>query len=190
MDTTGLLQDSQQVELWVVRCLEKFLQGSMRFRSHLPEDHTLLLTYLKKPDEETPTSIQGKTEAAWVQLHMREAGISSEYTTHSIWAASSTKAVQRGTSVSKVKDHAGWSLLSNTFEKHYYKPVGQDHASTIIQNSIFSQPANHTTSEPEAKATRIMLETTNNTEVAGAKDEEVVQSRPWFKRWLLRLLFD
>ena len=74
-----------------------------------------------------------------------------------------------------VKKHANWFDLPNTFKKHYYKPVGQGHDST--QNSIFSAE-NRATSESEAKATRIVLGTTYNTKVAGAKEEEVVQPNP------------
>jgi site-specific recombinase XerD len=179
----GLLQDDQQIELCVVRCLERFIKETTSFRSTLAIDHTLLLTHLNKPGELQPTSIQPKTAAAWVQSHMLKAGISKEYTAHSIRAASSTKAVQKGVSISSVEHHANWSQGSNTFEKYYYKPVSQEHESTIIQNSIFSTAENHTTSESEAKATRIVLGTTYNTQVAGAKDEEVVQTQPWFKRW-------
>ncbi|CEP07322.1 hypothetical protein, partial, partial [Parasitella parasitica] len=158
----GLLEEAEQVELCVVRCLDQFIQQTSKFRQSLPTDHTLLLTHLNKPNEITPNSIQPKTAAVWVQTHMLKAGISKEYTAHSIRAASSTKAVQQGVSRDKVKQHANWSLNSNTFEKYYYKPVGQEHDSTIIQNSIFSTAENRTTSESEAKATRIVEGTTYN----------------------------
>ncbi len=68
-----------------------------------------------------------------------------------------------------VKQYANWAQNSNTFEKYYYKPVGQNRESTWIQNSIFSTK-NQTTSEPEAKATRIVVGTTHNTEVAGGRE--------------------
>jgi len=183
----GLLEDQRQVELCVVRCLESFLQYTSKFRLTLAEDHTLLLKNLHKHEELLkPTGIQPKTAAAWVKSHMLKAGISREYTAaHPIRVASSTKAVQQGISISRVKQHANWSQTSNTFERYYYKPLGQEHDSTtIIQNSIFSAAENHTTSESEAKATRIVLGTTYNTEVAEAKEEEVVQTQPWLKRWL------
>ncbi|KAG1135301.1 hypothetical protein G6F37_012801 [Rhizopus arrhizus] len=91
----GLLSDDQTPELCVVRCLERFIQETKAFRTNLPEDHTLLLTYLNKPDETPPTSIKGKTVAAWVKRHMAKAGISEDYSAHSIRAACSTKAVPK-----------------------------------------------------------------------------------------------
>ncbi|CEP07154.1 hypothetical protein [Parasitella parasitica] len=98
----------------------------------------------------------------WVQTHMLKAGRSKDYKAHSIRAASSTKAVKSGISIFNVKNHANWSQGSNTFERYYYKPVAQDHDSTKIQNSIFQQTENHTTSESKAKATNIVLGTTYN----------------------------
>ncbi|CEP17690.1 hypothetical protein [Parasitella parasitica] len=106
---------------------------------------------------------------------MSKAGISNDYKAHSIRAASSSKAVP----IFNVKNHANWSQGSKTFERYYYKPVAQDHDSIKIQNSISQQTENHTTS----KATNIVLGTTYNAEVAEAKDEEVVKTQPWFKKW-------
>ncbi|KAG1136642.1 hypothetical protein G6F37_011850 [Rhizopus arrhizus] len=112
---------------------------------------------------------------------MKKAGIDEAYKPHSIRSAVSTKAVMLGNSIERVKDHANWSQASNTFEKYYYKPSMKQHSSTKIQNSIFAAE-NHITSESEAKATRIVLGTSNNTNVAEEKDEEVVQTLPWYRR--------
>jgi hypothetical protein len=120
---------------------------------------------------------------------MSAAGSAKEYPAHSIRAATSTKAVQKGVSIQKVKQHANWSQGSNTFEKYYFKPISQHHDSTKIQNSIF-QTENRTTSESEAKATSIVLGTTYNTAVAEAKEEEVVQTRPLVQEMVpLKFLF-
>ncbi|KAI8967217.1 hypothetical protein BDF20DRAFT_789687, partial [Mycotypha africana] len=62
----GLLP-TEQLELCVVHCLEHFLKETLIYRSTLPEDHSLLLTYLNNPEETPPTSIQPKTAATWVK---------------------------------------------------------------------------------------------------------------------------
>lgn len=62
------------------------------------------------------------------------------------------------------------SLIWNAMQVH-----------TKIQNSIFNAE-NSITLESEAKTTGIVVGTTCNTTVAEAKDEELVQSRPWFLR--------
>ncbi|CEP13938.1 hypothetical protein [Parasitella parasitica] len=81
-----------------------------------------MLTFLNKPEEVKPDSIQPKTVAAWVQL---KAGISKNSKAYSIRAASSTKAVQSGISIfNVVKNPANnWSQGSDTLESYYYKPV-------------------------------------------------------------------
>jgi hypothetical protein len=97
----GLLNDSEQGELCLVRCVERFINGTRSFRTSLAEDHTLLLTYLNKPQEIPPSSIQSSTVASWVKSHMSAAGSAKEYPAHSIRAATSTKAVQKGVSIQK-----------------------------------------------------------------------------------------
>lgn len=108
---------------------------------------------------------------------MAKAGIdTSIYTAHSFRSASSTKAVQQGHTIQSVKQHANWSLKSNTFEKYYYKPIAQQNANTAITSSIFSDPENSTTLRVEMEPTRIVVGTIDNTQVAEAKDKEVVQA--------------
>ncbi|KAG1295637.1 hypothetical protein G6F64_013295 [Rhizopus arrhizus] len=169
----GLITDNTQQEVCVVKTLEKFMQKTADIRKSLPQEHSLFLTYLQddKKDEESKSAAPS-TIANWIKTHMKKAGINEAYKPHSIRSAVSTKAVMLGNSIEKVKDHANWSQASNTFEKYYYKPTMKQHSSTKIQNSIFAAE-NNTTSESEAKATRIVLGTSNNTTVAEAKDEEV-----------------
>ena len=158
------------------------MEKSRDCRKSLPEDHSLFLTYLQEGSrQEEPGSAQPTTIVDWIKAHMKKAGIKEDYKPHSIRSAVSTKAVMLENSIQNVKDHANWSQGSNTFEKYYYKPGRKQHSSTKIQNSIFSAE-NNTTSESEAKATRIVLGTTNNTHVAEAKDEEVVQTQFWYRR--------
>ncbi|KAI9254083.1 hypothetical protein BY458DRAFT_481113 [Sporodiniella umbellata] len=57
---------------------------------------------------------------------------------HSIRAASYTKAAELGNNIQAVKKHANWSLNSDTFEKFYFKPSSQKSSTAIINNSIFS----------------------------------------------------
>lgn len=178
----GILPDPQRYEVCAVKTLERFLQRTSNRRLNLPVDNSLFLTYLQDDTNiSVSSSAQPKTVANWVKKHMVNAGIGKAYNAHSIRSAISTKAVMLGNSISIVKEHANWSQASNTFEQYYYKPTMKQHASTRIQNSIFAAE-NSTTWDFEAKATRIVLGTTYNTNIAGAKDEEVVQSRPWYQK--------
>jgi hypothetical protein len=129
----GILQDSK---LCPVRTLLAFVQKSVQYRQHLPEDHTLFLSYLGI-DEKPKSPIRQSTVANLIQTEMKKAGIETRFKAHSIRSAASTKAVQRGSSIQAVKQHANWSLTSNTFERYYYKPTAQASASASIINSIF-----------------------------------------------------
>ncbi|KAG2201090.1 hypothetical protein INT47_010842 [Mucor saturninus] len=98
-----------------------------------------------------------------LSISMQEAGIDTKtYKPHSIRAASSTKVIQLGNFIQKVKSHANWSLNSNTFKKYYYKPVAQESLNTRITNSFFSTE-NIITLNVGVESTRIVLGTTINT---------------------------
>ncbi|KAI8876654.1 hypothetical protein K501DRAFT_288779 [Backusella circina FSU 941] len=83
----------------------------------------------------------------------------------------------------KLKKHANWSLHSNTFENFYYKPRHQDHSSTAINHSIFSQPENTITFADGVEPTEIVLGTTNNPYVGETKSKNVVDAHPWYRRF-------
>ncbi|KAG2211412.1 hypothetical protein INT45_003020 [Circinella minor] len=156
-----------------VTTLYTFLQRTSKIRVQLPEDHTIFLTYLDQ--DKSSTLIRPATVANWVSSIMTKAGINRRiYKPHSIRATSSTKAVEKGHTIKEVKQHANWSQKANTFEKYYYKPLAQQSKSTNIINSIFSHAENHTTLNDRAEPTRIVVGTTNNTEVGEAKSRNVV----------------
>ncbi|CEP20046.1 hypothetical protein [Parasitella parasitica] len=183
MDIVQFFKAKRRQELFVVQVLKLFLEKTSDYRKSLLEDHSLFLTYLQEGlRQEKPGNARPTTIVNWIKVHMRKAGIKENYKPHSIRSAVSTKAVMLGNSIHYVKDYANWSQGLNTFEKYYYKPSRKQHPSTKIQNSIFSAE-NNTTLESEAKATRIVLGTTNNTHFAEAKDKEVVQSQPWYRRY-------
>jgi hypothetical protein len=129
------------------------------------------------------SSIQALTLANWIKKEMEEAGIDTNiFKAHSIRSASNTKAVQNGHSIQAVKEHANWSLTSNTFERYYYKPTAQASSSTAITNSIFL-PENSITLEVGVESTGIALGTTNNnTNVDETNTENVIHTRPWYRR--------
>ncbi|KAG0739379.1 hypothetical protein G6F57_000589 [Rhizopus arrhizus] len=87
-----------------------------------------------------------------------------------------------GASIDQVKDHANWDRNSNTFEKVYYRPPRRRLRSTRIQQSIFSNAENSTTLEDELEPTRIELGTTSNTNNGEEESENVVRTRPWYRR--------
>jgi integrase len=176
----GVLQDSR---LCPVSTLNVFVQKTAILRRNLPVDHTLFLAFIEKP--ESVTSIRPSTMSNWVKLLMEKSGIdTTKFKAHSIRAASSTKAVEKGHSIDSVKEHAGWSLNSNTFEKFYYKPTNQESSSTAITYSIFSQTENTITLEDGVEPTEIVLGTTNNPNVGETKSNNVIDTHPWYRRFL------
>ncbi|KAG1036148.1 hypothetical protein G6F43_013106 [Rhizopus delemar] len=154
----------QEEDLCFVRNLFRFMELTNQHRQHLAEDHTLFLGYLEV-DSKPTTSVQPSTVA------------------HSLRSATSTKAVMLGIPIDQVKDHANWSLNSNTFERFYYRPPRRRLRSTRIQQSIFSNAENSTTLEDESEPTRIELGTTSNTNVGEEESENVVRTRPWYRRY-------
>jgi hypothetical protein len=87
-----------------------------------------------------------------------------------------------GASIGQVKDHANWGRNSNAFEKVYYRPPRRRLRSTRIQQSIFSNAENSTILEGELEPTRIELGTTSNTNDGEEESENVVRTRPWYRR--------
>ncbi|KAG1170662.1 hypothetical protein G6F70_000992 [Rhizopus microsporus] len=80
--------------------------------------------------------------------------------------------------------HANWSLNSDTLEKYYYKPRDQHQRGRILTTKIFENATeNRTTSEVGVKPTAIVLGTTHNGNVGETKTENVVATRPWYRRW-------
>ncbi|KAG1050452.1 hypothetical protein G6F43_007274 [Rhizopus delemar] len=115
----GLLQDTR---ICPVSTLYQFISKSNDLRANLPTYHTLFLAHIEKPEQ--VAYIRPSTMSSWVKSIMERSGIDTTiYKAHSIRSASSTKAVEKGHSIQAVKEHAGWSLNSNTFERFYYKPT-------------------------------------------------------------------
>ncbi|KAG1255818.1 hypothetical protein G6F68_010076 [Rhizopus microsporus] len=154
----GVLQESR---LCPVTTLHIFIQKTATLRINLPVDHTLFLAYIEKPN--LVSSIRSSTLSNWVKLLMEKSGVdTNHFKAHSIRAASSTKAVSKGHSIEAVKDHAGWSQDSRTFETFYHKPPNQESSSTAIIHSIFSEAENTITLGDGVEPTEIDLGTTNN----------------------------
>ncbi|KAG1414891.1 hypothetical protein G6F59_010049 [Rhizopus arrhizus] len=150
----GFMDDK---DLCLVSTLFDFMAKSEHLRRNLPDDHTLFLAYINDPGK--VDSVSKSTVASWVQKTMTSAGIdTTKYKAHSIRSASSTKAVEKGVAIPRVKMHANWSLRSNTFEKHYLKPSAQQNDSIQLTNSIFSKSGEPTTLTSESQSTRIVEE--------------------------------
>ncbi|EIE75930.1 hypothetical protein RO3G_00634 [Rhizopus delemar RA 99-880] len=150
--TLGTYQDQQ---LCPVQTLQSFLNKTSQFRTNLPEDHALFLTYLEQEDKKS-SSVRPSTITNWIKSAMQDAGIDTKhFQAHSIRSASSTKAVELGRSIQDVKKHANWGLNSNTFEKLYYKPSPQVSSSAAINHSIFSSTDNSITLEVGVESTLV-----------------------------------
>ncbi|KAG0931393.1 hypothetical protein G6F32_011682 [Rhizopus arrhizus] len=175
----GLIEEE---DLCPVRTLAWFMSVSSKVRQQLPEDHTLFLAYIN--DNNKVSSVRASTISGWIKNSMAEAGIdTSNYKPHSIRSASSTKAVEKGSSIEEVKQHANWSRRAFTFEDYYYKPTAQQSTSTEIVNSIFSMSENHTTLEDESESIGIVKGTPNNTIVDVDESKNVVNPTPWYRSW-------
>lgn len=134
---TAILGKIEEEGLCPVQTLWEFKERTEVLRKKLPEEHTLFLGYILDPEK--VVSIRPATLANWVKQLMKKAGVPEDYPPHSIHAAASTKAVEKGNSIKEVKKHANWSLNTNTFyEDYYYKPTARSSSSTRINNSIFS----------------------------------------------------
>ncbi|EIE91831.1 hypothetical protein RO3G_16542 [Rhizopus delemar RA 99-880] len=125
--TLGVIEDEEMCP--VVTSLY-FVQRTTVLRACLPKDHTLFLAYINEGSK--TTSIRPSTLSNWMKRLMQQAGITTEYKVHSIRAAASTKAIEKGNSIQEVKKHANWSLNTNTFETFYYKPSSAKSTSTKI----------------------------------------------------------
>jgi hypothetical protein len=172
----GVIEDSQ---LCPVTTLFLFLNKTQHLRTTLPSDHTLFLAYIENPEK--ISSIQPSTLSKWVKDIMKLSDNTTKYKAHSVRPASSTKAVERGHSIQAVKEHANWSLNTNTFEKFYYKPTTQTSSSSAITNSIFLQE-NTITLEVGMEPTEIDLGTTNNQNVGEMETNNVIDTHPWYRR--------
>ena len=85
-----------------------------------------------------------------------------------------------------VKLHANWSLKSDTFEEYYHRPSrqrdrGGDLAIRLFNTAITEK---RTTSEVGVEPTTIVLGATHSSTVSETKIEDVVATRPWFRKWL------
>lgn len=178
-----IIGEFEDEDLCSVRTLIQFLTNTSNFRQNLSKDHTLFLTCIEQTDKPSD-SLKPTTVANWIKDEMEKAGIDiTKFQAHSIRAASSTKAVELGHSQRAVKSHAVWSLLTDTFEKYYFKPCSQKSSSTTINNSIFSSAENSITLEAGVESTGISLGTTSNTYVDVTKAENVIHTQPWYKLW-------
>ncbi|KAG1043393.1 hypothetical protein G6F43_011661 [Rhizopus delemar] len=139
----------QEEDLCFVLNLFRFMELTNQHRQHLAVDHTLFLRYLEVYSKPT-TSVQLSTVGKWVQTAMEKTGVDRRYKAHSLQSATSTKAVILGVPIDQVKDHANWSLNSNTFEKFYYRPPR-----------------------------RRLRSTTSSTNVGEEESENVIRTRPW-----------
>jgi hypothetical protein len=138
----GVMKDSP---LCPVKTLFDYIQRTKELRAELPEDHTIWLASLKQ--ENLITAALPATVAGYVREVMAEAGLNTHlHTPHTLRSATSTKAIQKGSTVLDVKLHANWSLNSQTFERYYLKPTHQESRGARLLNVIFPGPTeNYTT---------------------------------------------
>ncbi|KAI7856030.1 hypothetical protein BDC45DRAFT_426453, partial [Circinella umbellata] len=80
----------------------------------------------------------------------------TKYKAHSFRFLSNTKTIDKEVEITRVKQHANWSLRLNTFKKYYLKPAAQQNDSTRLLNSIFSMTRETRALTSERKSTRIV----------------------------------
>lgn len=102
--------------LCVASILKKYLNRTQHIR--LQNDSKLF----KKPNH--PATSQ--TISRWIKSVLKSSGIDiSKYTAHSTRHASTSKAARSGVNIDTIKNTAGWTKKSETFNKFYNnRPLG------------------------------------------------------------------
>ncbi|KAG1526955.1 hypothetical protein G6F52_001971 [Rhizopus delemar] len=150
----GALKDR---EICPAYTLWHFCQRTKHLRTHLAENHSLLLANILEENGNKSRPISLVTIANWIKDSLKEAGINTDvFKAHSLRSAANTKAISNGASIHSVRMHANWSLNSDTFEKYYYRPRDQYVHGRTLTMKVF---------EPLPKT------------------EDVVATCPWYKRW-------
>ena len=106
--------------LCVVLCVSQYMSRSKnwRGRSDGVDRHQLLLS-MREPHH----AVVASTVAGWLKKLMQAAGVDVDcFKPHSIRAASTSKAADKGLAVEEIMERANWSNPS-TFKRFYYKPV-------------------------------------------------------------------
>jgi hypothetical protein len=123
--------------IFSVCILWNFCKRSLPIRSTLQDDNKLFLVYIQH-EKQVPSSAKEATVANWVKAILEASGIdTTKFKAHSTRSAASTKAFLEGVDIKKLKQHANWSLNTDTFEKYCFKPKDQHQTGSSITTSLF-----------------------------------------------------
>ena len=111
-------------KLCVITHLTEYLKRTADKRS----DEALFMSY-QKPHK----SVSKDTISRWVKEMMANAGINTNFVSHSCRSAASSKAAEQGISLKDICVACGWAS-ERTFAAHYRKEILPDLASRLIQN--------------------------------------------------------
>lgn len=119
--TLHLKRFHQKIEICAVRTLESYMNVTRSMRNNVDN---LILTF-KKPYHRAST----QSISRWIKLSLQAAGIDvTIFSAHSTRHASTSAAARSGVNIDAIRNAAGWSQNSNTFAKHYNRPLSQDPA--------------------------------------------------------------
>ena len=108
-------------ELCVATTLIEYLK---RTREHRPQSCEQVLISFRRPYK----AVSSQTVSRWIKLVLKQSGIDvSVFTAHSTRHASTSKAAANGANIEVIRDAAGWTTASSTFQRFYNRPT-QDRA--------------------------------------------------------------
>lgn len=83
------------------------------------ENEDLLILTIKKPHR----PVTSQTISRWIKKGLKNAGIDPKFKGHSTRHSASSAALRAGTSIDSIREAAGWSEKSDTFNRFYNKPL-------------------------------------------------------------------
>lgn len=102
-------------KLCAARTLERYLHVTEALRGQIS---SLFLTTTKPFKAATRDTISN-----WLRKGLKRAGITEEFAPHSLRHASTSTAFRRGVNISLIKNLAGWSEKSTSFDRFYNRPI-------------------------------------------------------------------
>lgn len=128
--TTFIAKFEEDPSICPVRTLQIYIEKTKDLRKAEESGRLPLLISFKKPHK----AVSSATISRWMKQLLSEAGVPTEmFKAHSVRAASSSAAKNKGVSMADIMHAAGWNR-SSTFEKFYYKPIdGSAFTKAVLQ---------------------------------------------------------
>jgi integrase len=107
---------SENESICVVKTLKRYVDQTAPIR----KDQALLVSYAAPH-----LAVGSQTVSRWIRAVLSSAGVDTQYTSHSVRAATTSHAADNGVPLEDILAAADWSSES-TFERFYHKPTPND----------------------------------------------------------------